>query len=367
MNLRIPGPTPCPPAVLEALARPMINHRGPEFAALVRRIAPRLKPAFQTESDVLILTTSGTGALEAAVTNTLSPGDHVLSVSIGNFGERFAAIAQAFGATVTRLDFEPGHAADPERLRRALAEHRNVKAVLITHNETSTGVTNDLQALAAVVRAAGPLLLVDGISSLASIPVQMDAWSLDVVLSGSQKGWMVPPGLAFVALSERAWEASRSARMPRFYFDLKKAKESQDKGQTPSTPAVSLYFALDVALDLLDAGGWPAVYSRHHRVAEYTRSGLRGLGLELFADPVHASDTVTTVRMPAGVDSKDLIKALRERHEIIVADGQGPLAGSIMRIGHLGLVEEADMAPVLEALRVELSRLGFAPAPVPAD
>ena len=367
MNLRIPGPTPCPPAVLEALSRPMINHRGPEFAALVRRIAPRLKPAFGTESDVLMLTTSGTGTMEAAVTNTLSPGDRVLSVSIGNFGERFAAIAATFGAQVTSLSFEPGRAATPERLRRALAEDRDLKAVLVTHNETSTGVTNDLEALAAVVREAGPLLLVDGISSLASIPVEMDAWGLDVVLSGSQKGWMVPPGLAFVAMSERAWAASRTARMPRFYLDLKKAKESQDKGQTPSTPAVSLYYGLDVALDLLDSEGWPAVYARHRRVADFLRAGLRDLGLELFADPAHASDTVTTVRMPAGIDSKDLIRALRERHEIVVADGQGPLSGAIMRIGHLGLVEEADLAPVIAALRTELSRLGRPPAPVSAD
>jgi aspartate aminotransferase-like enzyme len=366
VNLRIPGPTPCPPEVLAALSRPMINHRGPEFAALVRRIAPRLKPAFQTSGDVVILTTSGTGALEAAVTNTLSPGDHVLAVSIGNFGERFAAIAETFGARVTRLDFALGSAADPEQLRQALRDTPAVKAVLLTHNETSTGVTNDLQALAAVVREAGPLLLVDGISSLASIPVEMDAWGLDVVLSGSQKGWMVPPGLAFVAMSDRAWEANQSARMPRFYFDVKKARESQEKGQTPSTPAVSLYYGLDVALEMIDAEGWPAVYARHHRVAEYTRTGLRDLGLQLFADPAHASDTVTTVRMPAGIAAKDVIAALRERHGIVVADGQGPLAGSLIRIGHLGLVEEADITPVFEALRVELARLGQVRAPAPA-
>lgn len=362
MNLRIPGPTPCPPEVLEALARPMINHRGPEFASMLKRSTERIKGAFETRQDVVILTSSGTGAMEAALTNTLSPGDEVLAVSIGYFGDRFATIAETFGAQVYRLSFELGEAASPEALRAALREHPGVKAVLITHNETSTGVTNDLEGLAAVVREAGPLVLVDAISSLASIPVSMDAWGLDVVLSGSQKGWMVPPGLAFVGMSQRAWEANRTATMPRFYFDLRKAQDSAEKGQTPSTPAVSIFFGLDVALGILEREGWPAVYARHRRVAAYTRSGLQSLGLDLFAGATHASNTVTTVRVPEGVDAAKLIGVLREEYGIVIAGGQGPLSGKILRIGHLGLVEEADITPLFDALRTALPRMGFAPA-----
>ena len=367
MNLRIPGPTPCPPEVLQALSRPMINHRGPEFATLLRRTTERLKPAFQTKNDIMILTTSGTGALEAAVTNTLSAGDEVLAVSIGYFGERFAKIAEVYGAQVTRLTVEQGGAADPEDLRRALQQHPNVKAVLMTHNETSTGVTNDVRALAAVVHETGALVLVDAISSVSSIPVEMDEWGLDIVLSGSQKGWMVPPGLAFVAIGERAWQATRTAKMPRYYLDLQDAKEYFEKGQTPATPAVSIFFGLDVALDQIERETWPAVYERHRRVAEYTRNGLRGLGLQLLADAAHASNTVTTALLPSGVSESAVIKALREDHDIIVAGGQGSLAGKIIRIGHLGYVHESDITPVLNALRVELQRLGFAATSVSAD
>lgn len=367
MNLRIPGPTPCPPEVLEALSRPMINHRGPEFAAIMRRVTERLKPAFQTKNDILILTTSGTGALEAAVVNTLSPGDEVLAASIGYFGDRFAQIAEVYGAKVTRLQIQQGGAVEPDQLRQALRENPGAKAVLLTHNETSTGVTNDLEALAAVVREAGPLLLVDAISSLSSVPVATDDWGLDVVLSGSQKGWMVPPGLAFVAVSERAWEAHRHATMPRYYFDLTMAKEYLQKGQTPATPAVSIFYGLDVALDIIEREGWPAVYARHRRIADYTRSGLRALGLDLLADAKHASNTVTTALLPAGVSESALIKALREEFDIIVAGGQGSLTGKIIRIGHLGYVQESDITAVFEALRILLPRFGFAPASVSAD
>lgn len=355
MNLRIPGPTPCPPEVLAALSGPMINHRGPEFAALLTRVTTKLKSAFQTQQDILILTSSGTGAMEAAITNTLSPGDAVLSVSIGYFGDRFAAIAEAFGARVTRLQVEDGLAAEPQRVRDALQANPGVRAVLITHNETSTGVTNDLQALAAVVRESDALILVDAISSMGSAPVAMDDWGLDVVLSGSQKGWMVPPGLAFVGMSQRAWKASTGARMPRFYFDLKKAKDSAEKGQTPATPAVSLYFGMDVALDILGREGWPQVYARHHRIAEQTRAGLRDLGLRLLADPAHASDTVTTAFVPEGFEAGTLIKTLRDTYHIVVAGGQGKLAGKILRIGHLGYVSEQDIAELLAALRTELA------------
>src|SRR3990172_12352257 len=225
LNLRIPGPTPVPADILEAVGRPMINHRGREFAALIQRVGERLKDFYQTSQDVMMLTASGTGGLEAAVVSTLSPGDKVLAVSIGAFGDRFAAIAETYGAHVTPLSYEWGQPARPEDVRAALREDPEIKAVLVTHNETSTGVTNPLEEIAGVVLEAGALLLVDAISSLGAIPLAMDDWSLDVVVTGSQKGWMVPPGLAFVAMSERAWRAYESASMPRFYFDLAKARD----------------------------------------------------------------------------------------------------------------------------------------------
>jgi aspartate aminotransferase-like enzyme len=366
VNLRIPGPTPCPPEVLQAMSGPMINHRGPEFAAMLKRVTERLKVGFQTQNDLLILTSSGTGALEAAVVNTLSPGDEVLGVTMGYFGDRFAEIAERNGAKVTRYVIEQGQAADPEEIRRLLRAHPNTKAVLVTHNETSTGVTNDIRAIGEVVREAGPLLLVDAISSLSSIPVETDAWGLDVVLSGSQKGWMVPPGLAFVSMSERAWAANAEAKMPRYYFDLALARQYFQRGQTPATPAVSLFYALEAAFAIIEREGWPNIYERHRRIAAYTRQGLRDLGLELFADPAHASNTVTTVRLPEGVVEQEIIKTLREKYGIIIAGGQGPMTGKILRIGHLGLVSDADITAVLDALRVELAALGVSRSSVAA-
>jgi aspartate aminotransferase-like enzyme len=361
VNLRIPGPTPCPPEVLAAMSAPMVDHRGPEMADLIKRVSPRLKTAFSTDNEVLILTTSGTGGLEAAVVNTLSPGDHVLSVSIGNFGERLAQIAAKYGARVTKLLFDNGQAADPQRVAAALEEHPDIRAVLVTHNETSTGVTNPLQAIAEMVRPSGALLLVDAVSSLSSIPVETDDWGLDVVVSGSQKGWMLPPGLAFVAVSPRGWEAYQSSTMPRFYFDLGKHRDSAAKGQTPFTPAVSLFFALDVALDMLEAEGWESIYARHQVCGDLTRAGVKRLGLELLADERYASNTVTAVKAPAGLDVSLLRKILREQYGVVVGGGQADLSGKIFRIGHLGLVNEDDITQTVNALEAALPLAGYAP------
>jgi len=363
VNLRIPGPTPCPPEVLSALGTQMVDHRGPEFAAVLERVSSGLKRAFRTENDVLVMTCAGTGGLETAVVNTLSPGERVLSVSIGEFGKRFAAIAETYGAAVTRLEFEHGQAAAATRVDEALANDPSLTTVLLTHNETSTGVTNPLRELAGVVRRHGKLLLVDAVSSMGSMPCEVDAWGLDVVVSGSQKGWMVPPGLAFVSFSPRAWQAYERSQMPRFYLDAGKARESAAKGQTPWTPAVSLFYGMDVALEMLEREGWESVFLRHQRCADVARQGVRSLGLELFADPRFASNTVTTVRAPQGVSVSDLRKALRERHGIVLAGGQGPMTGKVFRIGHLGLVSEAEVQAVIAALAVELPRLGFV-APV---
>ncbi len=359
MNLRIPGPTPCPPSVLEAVARPMINHRGREFAQLMGRVVDRLKRFYRTQGDVLVLTASGTGGMEAAVVNTLSPGDRVLAVIIGAFGERFAAIAQAYGAEVVRLEYEWGRAADPDDVGRALRRDPAIKAVLVTHNETSTGVTNPLAEIAQVVREQERLLLVDAVSSLGAIPVETDAWGLDVVVTGSQKGWMVPPGLAFVSMSRRAWEAYREARMPRFYLDLGRHKDLLERGQTPWTPALSVLYGLDVALAMMEEEGLDHIFARHARLGQLTREGVKALGLELLADERYASNTVTAVKVPAGVDERALRRLLEDEYGVIVAGGQGKLAGKIFRIGHLGWATEEDIRGALAALAQALPQVGY--------
>ena len=366
-NLRIPGPTPCPPEVLEAVGRQMINHRGPEFADLLARLTTRLKEVFQTRHDVLLLTTAGTGAMEAALVNVLSPGDKVLAVSIGVFGERFAQIAETYGAQVIRLPFPWGRAADPEEVRKALQANPGVKAVLVTHNETSTGVTNDLGAIARVIHGFDKLIIVDAISSLGSIPLPVDEWRLDVVATASQKGWMVPPGLCMLSMSERAWKAYETARMPRFYFDAAKAKSYAEKGQTPWTPAISIAYGLDVALEMLLAEGLDNVFARHRKVASVARDGVKGLGLRLFPEEERfASDTVTAVRVPEGVEGKRLVGTLREEHGVVVAGGQGELTGKIFRIGHLGYVAEHEVRHLLEALETALLKVGYQPSGVAA-
>ncbi len=358
-NLRIPGPTPCPDKVLQAMSRQMINHRGPEFTQLINDITAKLKELFQTKNDVFLLTASGTGGLEAAITNTLSPGDKVLSVSIGAFGERFAAIAQQFGAEVTALRFEWGKAADALAVRKALQAEPAIKAVLVTHNETSSGVTNDLAQISRIVKEFDKLLLVDAISSLGSIELPVDDWQCDVTVTGSQKGWMVPPGLAMVAISDEAWQANAKAKMPRFYWDFAKAKSYLERGQTPWTPAVSIVFALSISLDMMLKEGLTNVIARHARVAEMTRQGIKTLGLALFAQESHASNTVTSIAASGGLDTKKLLKILREEHQIVLGGGQQKLSGKIFRIGHLGWVTEEDIERVLEALAVVLPQAGF--------
>lgn len=358
MKLRIPGPTPVPQSILAAMNREMINHRGPEFAGLIARLTESLKRCYRTTGDVLILTASGTGGLEASVVNTLSPGDPVLGVEIGWFGERIADIAQAYGAAVTRLQFQPGTAVDPEAIRRHLRAHPETKAVLVTHNESSTGVTNPLREIASVVRETDALLIVDAVSSLAGIDVRTDEWGLDVVATASQKAWAAPPGLTMVSMSERAWRAYEQAKMPRYYWDLGQAKSWLAKGQTLATPAVSILFALDEALRLLEAEGLDASIARHARVGARARAGAQALGLELFAAPDVASNTVTAIKVPAGVDGHAIVARVRDEHGIEMAGGQGPFAGKIFRIGHLGWVDESDIDECLAALRIELPELG---------
>jgi aspartate aminotransferase-like enzyme len=358
-QLRIPGPTPCPKEVLQAMSRQMINHRGPQFAQMLNDVTAKLKECFQTKEDVFLLTGSGTGGLEAAIVNTLSPGDKVLSVSIGVFGERFANIAQQFGAEVVPLKFEWGKAADPDAVREALKKEPGIKAVLVTHNETSTGVTNDLEAISSVVKQADKLLLVDAISSLGSINLPVDAWHCDVVVTASQKGWMVPPALAMVSVNQEAWQAHAKAKMPRFYWDFTKAKKYLETGETPWTPAVSVVFGFVVALDMMLKEGMNNVFARHARVGKAARDGVKSLGLSLFADEKYASNTVTAVAGTDGLDIKKMRKILREEHQVILSGGQQKLDGKIFRIGHLGWVNEDDIKEVISKIKIVLPQAGF--------
>ncbi len=358
-NLRIPGPTPCPDVILKEMSRQMINHRGPEFAQVLNNVTSGLKKVFQTNNDVVTLTSSGTGGLEAAVVNMLSPGDKVLAVSIGVFGDRFAKIAKTYGAEVIPLSFEWGKAADPDAVRKALQDNPAVKAVLVTHNETSTGVTNDVEAISKVIKEFDKLILVDAVSSMSSIDFPVDKWGCDVVVSGSQKGWMVPPGLAMLSVSTKAWKANTEAKMPRFYFDIAKAKSDLEKGQTPWTPAISVVFAMEKALNIMLEEGIQNIFARHIRIADMTRKGVKELGLPLFADEKYASNTVTSIAAPEGLDVKLLTKTLREQHDIVLGGGQLQLAGKIFRIGHLGYVTEDDIKEVLNKLKVVLPQAGF--------
>ena len=358
-HLRVPGPTPCPPEVLNAMTKQMINHRGEEFAGILNKVTDNLKKLFQTKKDVLILTGSGTGGLEAVVVNTLSPGDKVLSVSIGAFGERFATIAQKFGAEVIPLRFEWGQAADVDAVRKALKADSQIKAVLVTHNETSTGVTNDLASISAAVKEFDKLLVVDAISSLGSLELPVDDWHCDVTVTGSQKGWMVPPGLVMVAVNEEGWQAHAKAKMPRFYWDFELAKSYLEKGQTPWTPALPSLFSLVISLEMMLKEGLPNIIARHTRVGKAARDGLKSLGLPLFADEKYASNTVTAAAATEGLDVAQMLKIMREKHHIVLGGGQQKLKGKIFRIGHLGWVTEEDIEHVISALKIVLPQAGF--------
>ena len=352
-NLRIPGPTALPPSVRDAGGRQMINHRGPEFAAMLERILTGMRPFFGTTSDVAMITTAGSGGLEAAIVNVLSPGDRVLGVSIGSFGDRFAKIAGIYGADVTKLDAEWGYAAAADEIRETLRPMPDVKAVLLTHNETSTGVMNPIPELAAAVRDEAPdaLILVDSVSGLGAVPFEMDAWGIDLVVTGSQKAWMSAPGLAMIAASPRGWAAMETARMPRFYLDLRAHREAAANGQTPFTPAIAVVFQVDEGLRLMAHEGAAGIFARHEACAGAARAGLTALGFELFADPRHASKTVTAANVPDGLDWKAFNGAVKARG-VVLAGGQGKLTGKIFRLGHLGSVTIEEILGAISTLEI---------------
>jgi aspartate aminotransferase-like enzyme len=360
-NLRTPGPTPIPDDIVEAMTNPMINHRGPEFGEMIQKATEQLKQVFMTKNDLFILTASGTGALEASIVNTLSPGDRVIAATAGAFGDRFVEMVEAYGADVKRMDFEWGGPIDADAIRKALNDDPSVKAVLATHNETSTGVTHPVEDISKVVKGEfGKLFLVDAVSSLGCIPLPVDAWDCDMVGTASQKGFMIPPGLSFISVSEDAWEAQKTAKMPRFYFDLTMAKRYLETGQTPFTPNLTAMYGLSRALDVLLEEGMENVFGRHASIGQFTRDGVRELGLELLvSDEAYASNTVTAIKVPEGVDQKALMSKMRTEHNVVLAGGQGRMSADIFRIGHLGAVAKQDITEVMDALKAVLPEVGF--------
>ncbi|HEX3606343.1 MAG TPA: alanine--glyoxylate aminotransferase family protein [Candidatus Dormibacteraeota bacterium] len=360
-QLRVPGPTPLPERVVRAAGRPMINHRGPDAAVMIRDLVDGLRWGLQTENDILLFPASGTGGLEAAVANLFSPGEPGLFCSIGSFGDRWAEIAATYGVDVVRLEVPWGEALDPEDVDRVLAEHPEIQKVCVTHNETSTGVVNDMRAIAAVVKGRDRLLAVDSVSGAGVMPLPVDELGLDVVVTASQKGWMAPPGLAMIAVNQAGYAAAAEARCPSFYWDFARQKGFIDQGTTFTTPPLSVMYALQEGLAMLREEGLENVFARHRRIADMIRAGLTAAGLRLVAPETHRSDAVTAVHSPASSpeDLKRLLADLRVRHGLVLAGGQGKLAGRVFRVGHLGYIEERDAYSILATIEQALADHGL--------
>ena len=361
LTLMIPGPTPVPESVLKAMGRHPIGHRSGDFQAVVQRTTEQLKWLHQTQSDVLVITGSGTAAMEAGIINTLSRGDRVLCGDNGKFGERWVKVARAYGLEVEVIQAEWGQPLDPEAFRKALEADstKAIKAVILTHSETSTGVINDLETIARHVKAHGTALTIaDCVTSLGATDVPMDAWGVDVVASGSQKGYMLPPGLSFVAMGERAWQAYERSDLPKFYLDLGPYRKTAAKNSNPFTPAVNLYFGLEAALEMMQKEGLDAIFARHARHRSAAQAGMKAIGLPLFAAEGHGSPAITAVA-PDGIDAEQLRKAVKDRFDILLAGGQDHLKGKVFRIGHLGYVCDRDVLTAVSAIEATLQSLGL--------
>jgi aspartate aminotransferase-like enzyme len=356
-HLLTPGPTPVPPEVLAATAAPMIHHRGPDFQAVLARTVDRLKQVFRTENDVLLFTASGTGAFESAVANLVSPGDSVLAVSQGEFGERWAKLGAVYGAEVRPLALAWGESPTPDQLRRAL-DNQAADIVFLVHSETSSGVVADIEPLARVAKNAGALVVVDAVSSLGAVQLETDAWGLDVVVSGSQKALMAPPGLAFASVSPSAWERCERTTSPRFYFDWRRYRKSFATLGTPFTPAVATVVGLDVALGMILDRGLDEAFAHHSALGRACREGFKAMGLELFSPDEDRSAVVTAVLTPDGADAKKLALTLRDRFGITIAGGHGDMATKLFRIGHVGWFDIFDITTALAAVELVLTEMG---------
>ena len=352
-----PGPTPIPSDALLAMTQPIDYHRSKNAVALIKDVLEKLKHVFQTENDVLFLTSSGTGAMDGAVANLLCRDDKVIVIRSGKFGERWAEICEAYGVKVIPIDVAWGDSVAPETVKSKLADHPNVKAVFATLCETSTGALHDIEALARLTQSGPTLLVVDAVSALGADDLQMDNWGVDVVVSCSQKGLMTPPGLAFAALNRRAWEAVEQSNLPKYYFDFRKAHQRGLEGSVPYTPAITLLTALQCALNHICAEGIRNTIARHKRLALATRSAIKAMGLPLFA--TSPANTLTSIRLPEEIDGKAFIKLMREKHGITYAGGQGDLSGKIVRIAHLGWMNENDIIVAVSAFERGLAEAGY--------
>lgn len=362
--LMIPGPTPVPEQVLLAMAKHTIGHRTAAFSAIAKDVTAGLKWLHQTQGDVLVVAASGTGAMEAGIVNFLSAGDRVLAGNNGKFGERWVQLARAFGLVVEEITADWGKPLDPAEFKAKLEADPGFKAVIVTHSETSTGVTNDLAAIAGYTKAHGALMIVDAVTSLGATTVPVDDWGLDVVASGSQKGYMMPPGLGFVAVSDKAWQAYESASLPKFYFDLGVYRKNAQKDLTPFTPPVNLYFALQAALAMMQKEGLESIFARHLRLRNATRAAMAALNLPLFAADEVASTAATAVMGTDRVDAGQVIKQCQSRFDMSLAGGQDHLKGKIFRIGHLGFMDDRDVLTAVAAIETVVHRMGqdgFAP------
>lgn len=358
--LMTPGPTPVPAEVLLAQARPMIHHRTPDFSATLMECVAGLKEVFQTQNDVLIMSCSGTGVMESAFANCFCPGDTVIVARNGKFGDRMVQLGQVFGLEVVDLAYEWNQVVDPADVEKALADNPGARGVVVVQSETSSGVLNDVEAIGAIVRKFDDcVFIVDSITGIGAVPCKTDEWGLDVVMTGSQKGLMLPPGLAAVTVSEKAWRAYERSTMPRYYFDWSKYKKNLEKDTTPFTPPVSLIIGLAEALKMMLEEGIENVIARHSRLAEATRKGLEALGLELFAPPEGRGSAVTPVWVPENVDGGAIVKIMKDKYGVTIAGGQDQYKGRIFRIGHLGYFGDFDIIITLAALEMTLAELGY--------
>jgi serine---pyruvate transaminase len=357
--LLTPGPTPLPPEVCESLSRPIIHHRTPQFQAILKEAHEGLKFVFQTSNEVFILASSGTGGLEAAVINFLSPGDTVISVDAGKFGERWAEICHAYGINCEVIKVEWGKAVNPKDIEAKLkAGKGRIKAVFTTLCETSTGVATDIKAVGDIVKGTDAILVVDAVSGLGAIDLKTDQWNCDVVVSGSQKGLMLPPGLGFISVSPKAWKLAQDSKCPKYYFDLKAAKKAYASVDTPWTPAIGLIIALNEAIKMMKAEGLERIFVWHNKMAEAVRTAVKALGLELFAPDAY-SDVVTAVKVPAGIDGEKLVKTMRDTYGVTIAGGQSEMKGKIFRFAHMGYIGEFDIITGISCLEKVLSQMGY--------
>lgn len=358
-NLRIPGPTPLPEEVLKASSQQMISHRGHKYEEIQARVVENLKHFFQTKNDIFLLTSSGTGGLEASIANFFSPKETVVAFTCGEFGNRWAEIARRFWTNCIQVKFPLGQAVSKDEVYRLLETQIDIAGVLITHNETATGVVNPIADLAPLIKThrSKPLLLVDSISAMGAVDLPVDDLDIDVVVSASQKAWMAPPGLSMIAVSKAAWERQTKAQLPRYYFDLSLAKEFAEKNQTPATPAVSTLYALDTSLEMMRKEGREKIFSRHLSLMKYFRSEVQKMGLDLFVSDHDASPTVTSIKVPAGIDAKKWLEILKEKYKVILAGGMGETKGKIIRAAHMGYVSKKEIVEVIEALKESLKEI----------